>query len=233
MNITDCRHTQQGSGAKQPGTAARPCSSNLLSRQRAGVPRLPPQPCRAACRANSGEYGRQRSGGGAGSLAASSGAALHAGIRPRHAGARQPVSAASADFASGAAEDFRSADMVADGSTPIAPLSPAAAAATVQNKGLSGLAARVVFGTVLGVAGALVILTGGWCYMISACFVAYQASREYFGFLTSKVHVHAAAAGCTGTPLPRLDAQHRFALLRRLVWVRCRVSLRACSRRRH
>lgn len=99
---------------------------------------------------------------------------------------RHTASAASADFASGAAEDFRSADMVADSSSPIAPLSPAAAAAAVQSKGLTGLAARVVFGTALGVAGALVILTGGWCYMISACFVAYQASREYFGFLTSK-----------------------------------------------
>ena len=110
-----------------------------------------------------------------------------------HAVARQSASAASADFASGAAEDFRSADMVADGSTPIAPLSPLAAGAAAQRKGLSGLAARIVFGTALGVAGALVILTGGWCYMISACFVAYQASREYFGFLTSKVRTRAGA----------------------------------------
>lgn len=76
--------------------------------------------------------------------------------------------------------------MVADGNSPVAPLSSATAAA-VQSKGLTGLAARVVFGTLLGLAGALVILTGGWCYMISACFVAYQASKEYFGFLTSKV----------------------------------------------
>ena len=187
MNIVDCKHSQHAASPKQPGRAVRSCSSTHLSPQRAAPYRLSPQPCRVTCGANNAGPGRQRCGSGAGPLAAISGAAQHTGIRPVHGVARQSASAASADFASGAAEDFRSADMVADGSTPIAPLSPVAASAAAQSKGLSGLAARIVFGTALGVAGALVILTGGWCYMISACFVAYQASREYFGFLTSKV----------------------------------------------
>jgi hypothetical protein len=198
MNIVDGRHLQHAASTKQPCRPTRPPSSDQPYRQRARPFRLSAQLCRAAFRANNAECSLQRCGSGAGPVAATSWAAQHAGIKPVHAVARQSASAASADFASGAAEDFRSADMVADGSTPIAPLSPMAAGAAAQRKGLSGLAARIVFGTALGVAGALVILTGGWCYMISACFVAYQASREYFGFLTSKVHNHAAACGCRG-----------------------------------
>ena len=198
MNIVDCRHLQHAASTKQPCRPPRPPSSDQPYRQRARPFRLSAQPCRSTFRANNAECSLQRCGSGVGPPAATSWAAQHAGIRPVHAVARQSASAASADFASGAAEDFRSADMVADGSTPIAPLSPMAAGAAAQRKGLSGLAARIVFGTALGVAGALVILTGGWCYMISACFVAYQASREYFGFLTSKVYMHARACHVVG-----------------------------------
>lgn len=191
MNTVDCLLLRTPPSSK--GLAAKKFCTK--SSGRAAVCRPAGQPCRAWCAANRSDSAWQRCGSSLGPLAAGSRAAQHAGIRPqRHAGARQTTSAASAGFASGAADDFRSADMVADNSSPIAPLSPAAAAAAVQSKGWSGLAVRVVFGTALGVAGALVILTGGWSYMISACFVAYQASREYFGFLTSKVCAPAACA---------------------------------------
>lgn len=102
-------------------------------------------------------------------------------LRPAPA-ACKTLPSASAGFSSAAPDDFRSAELDVTKAA-----SPDLAAAVAQSKGLSGLAARLVFGTALGVGGALVILTGGWCYMICACFIAYQASQEYFGFLTSKV----------------------------------------------
>lgn len=195
--MTSVDRPQLVSSPQQCMTAAKLCRSSHLSRQQAVLLRRVGQSCRSQCTANSYEAALQSQWGRPGALTAASRPGQHAGIRPKPAAARHTASAASADFASGAAEDFRSADMVADSSNPIAPISPAAAAAAVQSKGLTGLAARVVFGTALGVAGALVILTGGWCYMISACFVAYQASREYFGFLTSKVRAKPViAAGC-------------------------------------
>lgn len=81
-------------------------------------------------------------------------------------------------------------------SPAVAPVSPLPA---LPRKQLSGLAARVVFGVLLGLSGAVVILSGGLFYMGIACLVAYQASQEYFGFLTSKVRRTAATpAGAPG-----------------------------------
>lgn len=71
-------------------------------------------------------------------------------------------------------------------SPAVAPVSPLPA---LPRKQLSGFAARVVFGVLLGLAGVVVILSGGAFYMGIACLVAYQASQEYFGFLTSKVRL--------------------------------------------
>jgi hypothetical protein len=51
---------------------------------------------------------------------------------------------------------------------------------------LSGLTARVIFGVLLGAAGAAVILAGGWVFTAATCLVVYQASQEFYGFVTSK-----------------------------------------------
>lgn len=45
---------------------------------------------------------------------------------------------------------------------------------------------RIVSSTVLGLLGAVIIVAGGWPYCLTACLVAYQASQEFFGFVTSK-----------------------------------------------
>ncbi|GIL47566.1 hypothetical protein Vafri_4359 [Volvox africanus] len=45
---------------------------------------------------------------------------------------------------------------------------------------------RVFFGLLLGLAGAVVILYGKLAMLALLVFVAYQASREYFGFMSSK-----------------------------------------------
>lgn len=56
----------------------------------------------------------------------------------------------------------------------------------VRGKGLGSLALRVIFGTVLGLLGAIVITAGGWMFTGAVCLVAYQATQEFFGFMTSK-----------------------------------------------
>lgn len=48
------------------------------------------------------------------------------------------------------------------------------------------LANRVFFGLLLGLSGAVVILYGKLAMLALLVFVAYQASREYFGFMSSK-----------------------------------------------
>ena len=55
-----------------------------------------------------------------------------------------------------------------------------------QKRGLSGLGTRIVFGVLLGAAGAAVILAGGWIFATATCLVVYQASQEFYGFVTSK-----------------------------------------------
>ena len=89
----------------------------------------------------------------------------------------------------GANADFSAADIVNPSLATSASVAPIAPVPAIPRKGLTGLAARVVFGVLLGLSGAVVILTGGKVYMGIACLVAYQASQEYFGFLTSKVRV--------------------------------------------
>ena len=84
-----------------------------------------------------------------------------------------------------AGADFSPADIVGPSAAPSPVVAPVEIPA-LPRKGLTGLAARIVFGLLLGVSGAVVILTGGYFYMGIACLVAYQASQEYFGFVTSK-----------------------------------------------
>ena len=52
---------------------------------------------------------------------------------------------------------------------------------------LSRLTTRILFGTLMGAAGAAVILAGGWVFTGVTCLVVYQASQEFYGFVTSKV----------------------------------------------
>jgi hypothetical protein len=84
---------------------------------------------------------------------------------------------ASAGFSAAASQPHDSANP---------PAAAAAAAAAVPKKGSSSLAKRAVFGTILGLAGAVVIVTGGWLYAIVTCLVAYQASQELIGMLGAK-----------------------------------------------
>ena len=56
----------------------------------------------------------------------------------------------------------------------------------VRGKGLGSLALRIIFGTILGLLGAVVITAGGWLFTGAVCLVAYQATQEFFGFVTCK-----------------------------------------------
>lgn len=56
----------------------------------------------------------------------------------------------------------------------------------VRGKGLGSLALRTIFGTILGLLGAVVITAGGWLFTGAVCLVAYQATQEFFGFMTCK-----------------------------------------------
>lgn len=56
----------------------------------------------------------------------------------------------------------------------------------VRGKGLGSLALRTIFGTILGLLGAVVITAGGWLFTGAVCLVAYQATQEFFGFVTCK-----------------------------------------------
>lgn len=59
--------------------------------------------------------------------------------------------------------------------------------AIVASKGgLNSLAKRAIFGTILGLSGALVIILGGWLYASAACLIAYQCSQEFIGMVNAK-----------------------------------------------
>jgi phosphatidate cytidylyltransferase len=62
----------------------------------------------------------------------------------------------------------------------------AAADAAVVPKKSSSLTKRAVFGTILGLGGAVVILVGDWLYAAAACLVAFQCSKEYVGLVNAK-----------------------------------------------
>jgi len=70
--------------------------------------------------------------------------------------------------------------------TTAAAASTAAAAAAAGAQPSSNFAKRVVFGLILGLGGAAVVAAGGVPYLLVALLVVYQATQEYFGFITSK-----------------------------------------------
>ena len=62
----------------------------------------------------------------------------------------------------------------------------------VQSRGLGSLTSRILSGSVLGLGGGLIILAGGWVFTTATCLVAYQATQEFYGFITSKVGLWSA-----------------------------------------
>jgi len=92
---------------------------------------------------------------------------------------------------------------------------------------LNRLTTRVLFGSLMGAAGAAVILAGGWVFTAVTCAVVYQASQEFYGFVTSKVG-------------PRLQAQELGRKLTEVAHLRAwpspcvhgRGYLQLCQRRR-
>ena len=50
----------------------------------------------------------------------------------------------------------------------------------------SSLYHRSVYGCLLGLSGAAVILAGGWVFTLCTCALVYQVSQEFSGFVTSK-----------------------------------------------
>ena len=74
----------------------------------------------------------------------------------------------------------------ADAGIPVV-ASQQAGAEPVQSRGLGSLTSRILSGSVLGLGGGLIILAGGWVFTIATCLVAYQATQEFYGFITSKV----------------------------------------------
>ena len=55
-----------------------------------------------------------------------------------------------------------------------------------QSRGLGSLTSRILYGSVLGLGGGLLILAGGWWFTAATCLVSYQATQEFYGFITSK-----------------------------------------------
>ena len=79
----------------------------------------------------------------------------------------------------------------ADAGIPVV-ASQQAGAEPVQSRGLGSLTSRILSGSVLGLGGGLIILAGGWVFTIATCLVAYQATQEFYGFITSKVGLRTA-----------------------------------------
>ncbi|PSC75575.1 Phosphatidate cytidylyltransferase [Micractinium conductrix] len=61
-----------------------------------------------------------------------------------------------------------------------------AAVEAAPKKKSGSLAKRVVFGVILGLSGAAVIIIGGWVYAGVACLAAFQLSQEYIGLVSAK-----------------------------------------------
>lgn len=65
---------------------------------------------------------------------------------------------------------------------------PPAAAATSSFTGISTAVPtkRILFGLILGGAGATVIFAGGWIFAAVCCVVVFQCAQEFYGFITSQ-----------------------------------------------
>lgn len=97
----------------------------------------------------------------------------HAARRPGKSFSNQTVETATAATSANASTDTGLPDL------PLPEI-------PVEGKGLGSLALRVIFGSVLGAAGAVLITAGGWLFTSAVCLVAYQATQEFFGFMNSK-----------------------------------------------
>lgn len=97
--------------------------------------------------------------------------------RRAHRLATRPLPAAAAADAGGSSEASSSSTDAAGAAAAEAPAAP---------KKSSSLAKRAVFGTILGLGGAVVILVGDWLYAAAACLVAFQCSKEYLGLVNAK-----------------------------------------------
>lgn len=83
---------------------------------------------------------------------------------------------------------IRPAAISADAGIPV--VAPQQAEAEpVQSRGLGSLTSRIVSGSILGLGGGLIILAGGWVFTVATCLVAYQATQEFYGFVTSKASI--------------------------------------------
>ena len=83
---------------------------------------------------------------------------------------------------------LRPAAISADAGIPIV-ASQQADTEPAQSRGLGHVTNRILFGSVLGLGGGLIILAGGWWFTAATCLVAYQATQEFYGFITSKVRL--------------------------------------------
>ena len=122
-----------------------------------------------------------------GSLRGAAGASSSGAAPSRHAWRQQrpPAAAADADAAASLAADAAAAAAAAGAAAQQHVQQPDPAAAAAEEGGAEeqpkkkggSLAKRVVFGTILGLSGAVVIVTGGWLYGAVACLAAYQCSK--------------------------------------------------------
>lgn len=77
----------------------------------------------------------------------------------------------------------------------------------VETRGLGSLTSRILSGSVLGLAGGLIILAGGWIFTIATCLVAYQATQEYYGFITSKAR-----------PFPTVFSEYLISAMSKIIF---------------
>jgi phosphatidate cytidylyltransferase len=68
--------------------------------------------------------------------------------------------------------------------SPAGDASPAAG--EEEKKGLSSLAQRAIFGTLLGLCAAVIIIIGSWPFAAVCCIAAYQCSQEFIGMVNAQ-----------------------------------------------
>ena len=91
--------------------------------------------------------------------------------------ARWPASVCRHSTASAAAGDASAGDSSIDA---------ADTSGSSSGKGLSSLAKRAIFGTLLGLCAAVIIIIGGWPFAAVCCIAAYQCSQEFIGLVNAQ-----------------------------------------------
>ena len=66
------------------------------------------------------------------------------------------------------------------------PASAQGATEEQSKKGMSSLAQRAIFGTLLGLCAAVVIIIGSWPFAAVCCIAAYQCSQEFIGMVNAQ-----------------------------------------------